>query len=144
MATAIEGFGLPAAALRDGAVQTARLRTRRAVLTHVAVRVTPAPGTRYIAPGHGASAGPGASAGAGSPARPGSLVGHGLALTVEAVRSALLSAAVEAYGVACTRRPNAIEIACRDHLYAVRYGDFSWHLTGPPVRRGACWEHIFR
>lgn len=135
VAKAVRRLGLPAKALRGGAVRTARLRTRRAVLTHVAVRVTEESvlGDRYLAEGER----PGRSGG-------GSLAGHGAEATPDAVRSAVLAAAAESYGEVCTRRPNAIEQACRDHLYAVRYGDFSWHLTGAPARRGICWEQICR
>ncbi|GAA4082204.1 lipoate--protein ligase family protein [Actinomadura miaoliensis] len=137
VATAVKRLGLPARALRGGAVRTARLRTRRAVLTHAAVRVTEecVLGDRYLAEDEH----PGTEAAGG-----GSLAGHGVEVTPDAVRSAVLAAAVESYGDACPRRPNAIEQACRDHLYAVRYGDFSWHLTGAPVRRGICWEQICR
>ncbi|GLW63850.1 hypothetical protein Arub01_20940 [Actinomadura rubrobrunea] len=131
------GPGRSPVLFRDGTVSIARLRTRRAVLAHVAVQVTEecALGDRYLPGGGHRRAG---TAGGGS------LAGHGVDVTTDAVRSAVLTAAVDAYGNACVRRPNAIEQACRDHLYAVRYGDFSWHLTGAPARRGVCWEQICR
>lgn len=119
VATAVEGFGLPAAALRNGIIQVARLRTRRVTLTHAAVHVTPlcAYGPCYVAPG-------------GAPARQRTLAEAGVEVTLDAVRAAILCAVVEEYGIACTRRPSATERALRDHLYGVRYGDVTWHLTG--------------
>ncbi|MBX6767777.1 MAG: hypothetical protein IRY90_11605 [Actinomadura rubrobrunea] len=132
-----ESLARPSDLFHDGTVRIARLRTRRAVLTHVAVQVTQecALGDRYL---------PGAGRRDAGTAGGGTLAGHGVDVTTDAVRSAVLTAAVDAYGNACVRRPNAIEQACRDHLYAVRYGDFSWHLTGAPARRGVCWEQICR
>jgi lipoate-protein ligase A len=127
VATAVEGFGLPAAALRDGTVQVARLRTRRITLTHAAVHVTSlcAYGPCYVAPDGGQA-----------PQR--TLAEAGVDVTLDAVRAAILCAVVEEYGIACTRRPSAAERRLRDHLYGVRYGDVTWHLTGGlRARRGS-------
>jgi len=130
VATAVEGFGLPAAALRNGIIQVARLRTRRVTLTHAAVHVTPlcAYGPPcYVAPG---GARGGYVAPDGAPARQRTLAEAGVEVTLDAVRAAILCAVVEEYGIACTRRPSAAERGLRDHLYGVRYGDVTWHLTG--------------
>jgi lipoate-protein ligase A len=127
VATAVEGFGLPAAALRNGIIQVARLRTRRVTLTHAAVHVTPlcAYGPCYVAPGGGS-------------VRQRTLAEAGAEVTLDAVRAAILCAVVEEYGIACTRRPSAAERALRDHFYGVRYGDVTWHLTGAlQARRGS-------
>ncbi|MBO2447363.1 hypothetical protein J4573_09725 [Actinomadura barringtoniae] len=128
VATAVEGFGLPAAALRNGIIQVARLRTRRVTLTHAAVHVTPlcAYGPCYVAPGEAG----GYVAPDGAHARQRTLAEAGVEVTLDAVRAAILCAVVEEYGIACTRRPSAAERGLRDHLYGVRYGDVTWHLTG--------------
>lgn len=51
-------------------------------------------------------------------------------MTLDAVRAAVLSVVVDEYGAACTRRPDAVERAVRDHLHTVRYGERAWHLAG--------------
>lgn len=118
VATAIEGLGVPAAVLRDGVVQVARLRTKSAHLVHVAVHVqTVRPDGRYLA-------------GGGGPARTPALTDLGAGMTPDAVRAAVLGTVVDEFGLARTRRPDAGERAVRDHLHAVRYGDLAWHLTG--------------
>ncbi|MEU5882688.1 hypothetical protein [Spirillospora sp. NPDC047279] len=122
VATAVEGFGLPAAALRDGIMQVGRIRTARATLTHVAVHVTPLQGQTYIAP-------------AGAPAAQRTLAEAGLEASMDAVRAAVLCGVVDEYGIAATRRPSERERAHRDHLYAVRYGDVTWHLAGSRSQR---------
>ncbi|WP_242900592.1 lipoate--protein ligase family protein [Actinomadura terrae] len=114
---AVEGLGVPGGPLRAGrVVQAARLLTRTACLAHVAVQVRPGP--------------PGDAGGRLT------LADLGPAVTVDAVRAAVLGAVVGAFGVARTRRPDALESSVRDHLHAVRYGDLAWHLTGA-VRDGA-------
>lgn len=126
VATAVEEFGLPAAALRDGSVvQAARLRTRGASLTHVAVHVAPRSpdGPGYITP-----------AGASTARR--TLADLGVDVTLDAVRAAVLSVIVDEYGIACTRCPDADERALRDDLHARRYGDAGWHLNGTRAARG--------
>ncbi|MBT2213048.1 MULTISPECIES: hypothetical protein [Actinomadura] len=117
---AVEGLGVPRGPLRAGrAVQAARLLTRTACLVHVAVQV---------GPGGACPAGDAAGDAAGRP----TLADFGPAMTMDAVRAAVLGAVVDAFGAARTRRPDALESSVRDHLHAVRYGDLAWHLTGAP------------
>ncbi|MFI6518546.1 biotin/lipoate A/B protein ligase family protein [Spirillospora sp. NPDC050679] len=113
--SALEGFDLPAVVLRDGIVRTARMRTRGAVLTHVAVQVTQVGpfGRRYLAEGEGRT-----------------LTSLGLDASLDAVRAAVLSAVVDVYGIGAARRPDARERALQEYLYGVRYGDVTWNLTG--------------
>lgn len=124
VATAVEGFGLPAAALRDGVIQTGWLHTKHATLAHATVHVTTVGsfGRSYIAPG-----------GASTEQR--TLASHGLAIALDAVRAAVLRAVVDRYGIACARPLDALERQCRDHLLATRYNDVTWHLSGTAGRR---------
>ncbi|MQY04271.1 lipoate--protein ligase family protein [Actinomadura macrotermitis] len=117
VAAAVAGLGLPAAALGDGIVQSARLRTRHAELTHVAVHVTDlGPYDRsYLA---------------GPPGGRRTLAGLGLQVSLDAVRAAVLGMMIERYGIAATRRPDPRERSLQEHLHARRYGDLTWHLTG--------------
>ncbi|WP_433333138.1 lipoate--protein ligase family protein [Spirillospora sp. CA-294931] len=122
VASALEGLGLPTGAPGGGVTRVARLRTRRATLTHVAVHVAPLRpgGDRYVVP-HPLF---------GSERT--TLADLGLAVTLDAVRAAILCALVDAYGIACTRPLNQSERAWRAHLHTLRYGDVTWHLTGAP------------
>ncbi|MFB4318963.1 biotin/lipoate A/B protein ligase family protein [Actinomadura sp. 21ATH] len=115
VATAVEDLGPSAAALRNGSVRTARLRTRHADLAHAAVHVVPdGVAARYIA---------------GEETRP-ALADLLPGATPERLGAALLAAAEDEFGSARTRPPNALERACRDYLFATRYGDVTWHLMG--------------
>ena len=133
VAMAVERFGLPATALRNGTVQTARLRTRGADLVHAALHVAPPEPSepsarRHIAPGRG-----------GGP--PPTLADLGADAPVDAVAAAVLNTVADAFGLLRARRPNALERACRDYLYATRYSDVTWHLSGgsgPSSQARAC------
>ncbi|XVQ11869.1 lipoate--protein ligase family protein [Spirillospora sp. CA-255316] len=130
VATAVERFGPPAAALRNGTVQTARLRTRHAELVHAAVHVAPSePGARrYIAAGR--RDGP-----------PPALGDLGADVPLDAVAAAVLNTVADEFGILRARRPNALERACRDYLFATRYSDVTWHLmggAGPSSQARAC------
>ncbi|WP_147341038.1 lipoate--protein ligase family protein [Actinomadura logoneensis] len=125
-----------------GIVQTAWLRTRDAVLTHLAVHVTPinAYGPAYLVPPRprpGSATGPFPQAGG---AERHTLADLGLPVTLDAVRAAVLSEIMDVYGIARTRRPDQGEQAVRDHLYSVRYGDVTWNLSGPAGPRRAARE----
>ncbi|QXJ24131.1 hypothetical protein AGRA3207_005392 [Actinomadura graeca] len=125
---ALEGLGVAGEALRDGrVVQGARLHTRGACLSHVAVQVRPAPRHAGGRAAHRCTASGGRAGGAARPA----LADLGPGMTVDAVRAAVLGAVMDEFGAVRTRRPDAVERAVRDHLHAVRYGDLAWHLTGP-------------
>ncbi|WP_067491659.1 lipoate--protein ligase family protein [Actinomadura hibisca] len=112
---ALAGFGVPAVLLGGGIVQAARMRTRTAAFTHVAVRVTQVGpfGRRYLAGEEGRT-----------------LAALGLDASLDAVRAAVLSAVVDVYGIAAARRPDGRERALQEYLYGVRYGDVTWNLTG--------------
>ncbi|MEV5575631.1 hypothetical protein AB0L06_36810 [Spirillospora sp. NPDC052269] len=136
--TALGRLGCPPEALAGGGiVQTARLRTREAVLTHLAVHVTPinAYGPAYLMPP--SAGGPGASPGGGERR---TLADLGMPITLDAVRAAVLSEIMDVYGIARTRRPDPGEQAVRDHLYSVRYGDVTWNLSRPAGPRRAARE----
>ncbi|WP_051468335.1 lipoate--protein ligase family protein [Actinomadura oligospora] len=127
--TALGRLGYPHEILVGGGiVQTARLRTRDAVLTHLAVHVTPinAYGPAYLLPSGGGERH--------------TLADLGMPITLDAVRAAVLSEIMDVYGIARTRRPDPGEQAVRDHLYSVRYGDVTWNLSGPAGPRRAAWE----
>jgi len=120
MATTVEGFGLPAHAVRGETITMAGLRTRHAVLVHGVLRVTT---VRSYGPGYLP----------GDPPR--TLVEHGLAkwdreIGLDAVRAAIFEAAADRYGPAVARPPNSAELACRDRLLDSRYQDITWHLSG--------------
>ncbi|WP_157420634.1 lipoate--protein ligase family protein [Actinomadura kijaniata] len=119
VATAVQALGLPAAALGNGTVRAARLRTRWAELTHVAVHVTQVRpfGRCYLAPGT-------------PDAAPPTLAELGLEVSLDAVRAAVLTTIVDVYGIAAARRPDRRERETAGHLHAVRYGDVTWNLTG--------------
>ncbi|MFC5748665.1 lipoate--protein ligase family protein [Actinomadura rugatobispora] len=130
VAKAVERFGVSAAALWNGTVQTARLRTRHAELVHAAVHVVPAgPGTRrYIA----------CARRAGPPPALGDL---GADVPLDTVAAAVLNTVADEFGILRARRPNALERACRDYLFAARYSDVTWHLmggAGPSSQARAC------
>ncbi|GAA2435937.1 hypothetical protein GCM10010191_58380 [Actinomadura vinacea] len=119
VATAVERFGPPAPALRNGTLQTARLRTRHAELLHTALQVTPAgPEARHRVRSGGQETAPPA------------LADLGVDAPVDAIAEAVLTAAADEFGTVRARRPNALERACRDYLYATRYSDLTWHLLG--------------
>lgn len=114
MATAVEGLGVPAHAVRGETITLARLRTRRSTLVHGLLRVT----TVQAPPGYLP----------GDPPR--TMADHGLEISLDAVRAAIFAAAVERYGLACARPPNSAELAWRDRLLDSRYRDITWHLSG--------------
>jgi lipoate-protein ligase A len=130
VATAVERFGPPAAALRNGTVQTARLRTRHAELVHAAVHVAPSePGAHRYIP---------AARRDGPPPALGDL---GADVPLDAVAAAVLNTVADEFGILRARRPNALERACRDYLFATRYSDVTWHLmggAGPSSQARAC------
>jgi hypothetical protein len=115
MLTAVEGFGLSGAAARGGVVQFAWLQTRRATLVHATLHIRPvrAYGRGYLIGGEQPT-----------------LADHGLDVSLDAVRAAVLAATVDRYGVACARRPNSAETLLQQQLYDTRYGDVTWHLSG--------------
>ncbi|MGK5550905.1 lipoate--protein ligase family protein [Actinomadura kijaniata] len=126
VAAAVQGLGLPAAALGNGTIRAARLRTRWAELTHVAVHVTQVRpfGRCYLAPGT-------------PDATPPTLAELGLEVSLDAVRAAVLTTIVDVYGIAAARRPDRRERETAGHLHAVRYGDVTWNLTGRGPRHRA-------
>ncbi|MFC4910796.1 lipoate--protein ligase family protein [Actinomadura gamaensis] len=124
-----------------GIVQVAWLHARDAVLTHLAVHVTPinAYGPVYLMPPDGGTA-------RGRNPPPSEVSGRhtladlGAPITLDTVRAAVLSEIMDVYGIARTRRPDPEEQALRDHLYSVRYGDVTWNLSGPAGPRRAARE----
>ncbi|MBW8485756.1 lipoate--protein ligase family protein [Actinomadura parmotrematis] len=120
VAAAVATLGPPAAALGDGTIATARMRTRHAELVQVAVHVSDvASGAAHLA------AGP----------QP-TLAGHGPPVSLDAVRAAVLCGAVEEYGIAAARRPDRHELDLQRRLHARRYGDPGWQLNGVEARDG--------
>ncbi len=115
MATAVEGLGVPAHAVRGETITMARLRTRRSVLAHGVLRVTT---VRAYDPGYLP----------GGPAR--TLADHGLHTSLDAMRAAIFATAVDRFGPACARRLNPAEQVWLDRLMDSRYRDVTWHLSG--------------
>lgn len=132
MATAVEGFGRWSAA-RGGILRSAALSTRRRVLVHATLQISPVgPYGRGYLPRR-----PGGADDERTLADRGRLASGdpGLILNVDAVQAAVYARAVERYGLVCTREPTAAELCWRDHLLAARYTDITWHLSGRSRKR---------
>jgi lipoate-protein ligase A len=133
MATAVEGFGRWSAT-RGGILRSAALCTRRRVLAHATLQVSPVVpyGRGYVSR---RPVGADDERTRADRDRLGSGEDPGLMLDVDAVRAALYARAVERFGMVCTREPTAAELGWRDQLLDVRYGDITWHLSGRSRKR---------
>jgi lipoate-protein ligase A len=120
LATAVEGFGLPARAVRGegpgGVLAVAGLCTRSAVLAHAVLRVTTLRphGTGYLPAGE----------------TPRTLADHGLDVSLDAVRAAVFAAMIDRFGTARARPASRAEVVLQNRLLGSRYRDITWHLSG--------------
>lgn len=133
MATAVEGLGRGSAA-RGGILRSAALSTRRRVLVHATLQISPVgPYGRGYLPRRPVGADDERTLADRGRLAPGE--DPGLILNVDAVRAAVYARAVERYGRVCAREPTAAERRWRDQLLAIRYTDITWHFSGRSRKR---------